>query len=97
VSVKSKLTKLVVFGAIAGGVAAAVKKMKGGEQDNWQSSYTPPPAPESPRPAAPEPEAATPPAPPEAVEAVEGVEEPAPQPEKKPDPLTDPLPPEQKP
>lgn len=82
-SVKSKLTKLAIFGAVAGGVAAAVKRFKGGDADNWQSSYDPPPAPPAPAP--------TP------------VEDPAPEssgdvPPAKPhgDPLTDPLPPEDK-
>ena len=46
---KSKLKRFLLFGAIAGGVAAVAKKLQAGsDSNNWQSSYTPspPPAPE---------------------------------------------------
>ncbi len=80
-SVKSKLTKLAILGAVAGGITAAVKKFKGGESDNWQSSYDPAPAPPT---AAPAPEDTAPKAAPDEPAKPHG------------DPLTDPLPPEDK-
>ncbi len=43
---KSKLKRFLLFGAIAGGVAAVAKKLQAGSSsDNWQSSYTPSPPP----------------------------------------------------
>jgi len=43
---KSKLKRFLLFGAIAGGVAAVAKRMQAGSSnDNWQSSYTPSPPP----------------------------------------------------
>jgi hypothetical protein len=56
---KSKLKRFLLFGAIAGGVAAIAKKIQAGaSSDNWQSSYTPSPppsdAPTPPTPAAPQ-------------------------------------------
>ena len=54
-----KVKKLLLFGAVAGGVAVLAKKLQGGNDaaDNWQSSYTPSPPPPSPspKPAAPAP------------------------------------------
>ena len=49
---KGKLKKFVLFAGIAGGVAFVAKKLQGGSQDNWQSSYTPTPAPSRPTPPA---------------------------------------------
>ncbi len=56
---KSKLKRFLLFGAIAGGVAAVAKKLQANaSNDNWQSSYTPSPppteAPTPPTPAAPQ-------------------------------------------
>ncbi len=53
---KGRLKKFVLFAAIAGAVAVVAKKLQGKQQsDNWQSSYTPTPAPASrPTPAAPQ-------------------------------------------
>ncbi|WP_148615461.1 hypothetical protein [Nocardioides rubriscoriae] len=46
---RRKLKTLLVLGAVAGGVAVVAKKLQGGGQsDNWQSSYTPSPAPAAP-------------------------------------------------
>jgi hypothetical protein len=43
-----KLRKLLIFTGIAAVAAFVVKRMQsGGESDNWQSSYTPTPAPRS--------------------------------------------------
>lgn len=43
---RSKLKTLLVLSAVAGGVAVVAKRLQGGGQsDNWQSSYTPTPAP----------------------------------------------------
>jgi hypothetical protein len=43
---RSKLKTLVLVAAVAGGVAVVAKKLQGGAKtDNWQSSYTPSPAP----------------------------------------------------
>src|SRR6478735_3051682 len=42
----SKLKKLLVLTGLAAGAAFVAKKLQGGKQsDNWQSSYTPTPAP----------------------------------------------------
>ena len=42
----SKLKKLLVLTGLAAGIAFVAKKLQGGKQsDNWQSSYTPTPAP----------------------------------------------------
>jgi hypothetical protein len=40
-----KLKKLFIVGALAGLGAFVFKKLKGGSDDSWQSSYTPAPAP----------------------------------------------------
>lgn len=46
---KGKLKRFVLFAGIAGGVAFVAKKLQGGGQSaNWQSSYTPSPAPTPP-------------------------------------------------
>lgn len=53
---KSKLKRFVLIAGVAGGVAFLAKKLQGGGStaDNWQSSYTPSPAPTAaPTPAAP--------------------------------------------
>jgi hypothetical protein len=51
---KGKLKRFLLFAGIAGGVAAVAKKLQAGSQsDNWQSSYTPPPAPAPPTPPTP--------------------------------------------
>ena len=52
---KGKLKRFVLFAGIAGGVAFVAKKLQGGgsQSANWQSSYTPSPAPTPPPPAAP--------------------------------------------
>ncbi len=43
---RSKVKTLLVVTAVAGGVAVVAKKLQGGgSSDNWQSSYTPTPAP----------------------------------------------------
>lgn len=43
---RSKLKTLVLVAVVGGGVAFVAKKLQGGGQsDNWQSSYTPSPAP----------------------------------------------------
>ncbi len=44
---KSKLKRFVLVAGLAGGVAAVAKKLQGGGAgaDNWQSTYTPAPAP----------------------------------------------------
>ena len=43
---KGRLKKFVLLAGLAGGVAFVAKKLQGGGQsDNWQSSYTPTPAP----------------------------------------------------
>ena len=43
---KSKLKRFLLFGALAGGVAAVAKRLQAGSgSDNWQSSYTPSPPP----------------------------------------------------
>lgn len=49
---RSKLTTLAVLAAAAAGAAFVAKKLQGGKNDNWQSSYTPKPAPAA-KPAAP--------------------------------------------
>ncbi|HWM72103.1 MAG TPA: hypothetical protein VNQ53_00080 [Nocardioides sp.] len=55
---KSKLKRFLLFGVIAGGVAAVAKKLQAKSSgDNWQSSYTPSPPPTDttpPTPAAPQ-------------------------------------------
>lgn len=55
---KGKLKKFVLLAGIAGAVAFVAKKLQGGGgSDNWQSSYTPSPAPSStasPTPSAPQ-------------------------------------------
>ncbi len=60
----SKLKKLVLFTAIAGGVAFVAKKLQGGkaESNNWQSSYVPTPPPSASSSAAPTPSQAAAPA-----------------------------------
>lgn len=47
---KSKLKRFVLVAGVAGGVAAVAKKLQGGRSgaDNWQSTYTPAPAPAAP-------------------------------------------------
>jgi len=51
---KGKLKRFLLFAGIAGGVAAVAKKLQAGSQsDNWQSSYTPSPAPTPPTPPTP--------------------------------------------
>ena len=51
---KGKLKRFVLFAGIAGGVAFVAKKLQGGGQSaNWQSSYTPSPAPTPPTPPTP--------------------------------------------
>ncbi len=51
---RSKLKRFLLFSVIAGGVAAVAKKLQGaGQSDNWQSSYTPSPAPAPPTPPTP--------------------------------------------
>lgn len=45
---RSKLKTLLVLGVVAGGVAVVAKKLQSPKSDNWQSSYTPKPAPAAP-------------------------------------------------
>jgi hypothetical protein len=47
----SKLKKLLLITGLAAGAAFVAKKLKGGssQSDNWQSSYTPTPAPAAPQ------------------------------------------------
>ena len=48
---KGRLKRFALFAGVAGGVAFVAKKLQGGGQsDNWQSSYTPSPAPTPPSP-----------------------------------------------
>ncbi|MDT9593033.1 hypothetical protein RDV89_08135 [Nocardioides zeae] len=49
---KGRFRKVLVFGALAGLAAFAVKKLTADKGDNWQSTYTPPPPP-APAPAPP--------------------------------------------
>lgn len=43
-----RIRNLLVLGAVAGGVVVVARKLQGGgKNDNWQSSYTPKPAPAS--------------------------------------------------
>jgi hypothetical protein len=51
---RSKVKRLALIAAIAGGVGFVARKLQGGgKSDNWQSSYTPSPAP-TPAPSAPQ-------------------------------------------
>ncbi|MGA8258549.1 MAG: hypothetical protein WB767_18405 [Nocardioides sp.] len=52
---KSKLKRFVLVAGVAGAAAAVAKKLRGGSSsgDNWQSTYTPAPAPAAPVPPTP--------------------------------------------
>lgn len=59
-----KLKKLFLIGGLAAVGSVVYQKVKAGSSsDNWQSSYTPSPAPSAPKPAAPKPVATEPAAP----------------------------------
>jgi hypothetical protein len=42
---KHRLRKLLLIGGVAALLGFVAKKLRSGDQDNWQSSYTPPPPP----------------------------------------------------
>ncbi|MEO9322372.1 hypothetical protein ABFT23_02720 [Nocardioides sp. C4-1] len=50
---RSKIKTLLVLGVVAGGVAVVAKKLQSPKSDNWQSSYTPKPAPAAAKPSVP--------------------------------------------